>query len=172
MPMGKLILACVVALSVTTQHASETRAVSLPAPIGMSQRGPVRLCSLYNMPINDVLNDGFGCRHSVSSVPPDSSTYLMGEEYVYYAIGQRISHIYLWQRVKTRWLLWSTYRETPTHGIVTGGLSQVFYHDDSDPDIHFYRPDDPPQDCGDRFMVVATRDTGAFLGQVPFTISC
>lgn len=141
-------------------------------PSGYRSSGPVRLCSMYVQSINDFLVNGWGYRQSVPGVPPDSSTYLMGEEYVFYTVGHKASYIYLWQQIGHTWTLWARARESGSIGFVTAGLSGVFYNLGMDSDLHFYRADDPPQDCGTRFVVVVTRDNGAVLGQVPFTIIC
>jgi hypothetical protein len=37
---------------------------------------------------------------------------------------------------------------------------------------YVYRPGNPPQDCGARYVLVVTRPDGSVLGQAPFEIAC
>ena len=164
--------------AVPTTVTSTNRIDHPMAPTGWFGQGPVRLCSLYDDSVTTFLNTGFGCQMSEQHIPPDSSTYLMGEEYVFFSPPHKDAYEYLWQQTNQGWKLWSRYHVTANDlagnaKFVTLGLSIIFYNEDYEgAALHFYSSDDPPQECGDRYVITVTNSSGDSIGQVAFQIAC
>jgi hypothetical protein len=147
--------------------------ITLPASPGFQQFGPVQLCNANDVPIDNMLNNTWRCAQSLREVDRDGSGLPFQKVWLTYSVGHYPSSSYLWRFIGNSWQLQAQLKDDGRLGIVTWTLGAYFYRDViGDPDRLFFQTDDPPQDCGDRYVIVATKSDVSVLGQFPFTIAC